>query len=82
MNIEEGARRMKRAGQWMVVVPFFVMLLVMGVVGIFIMGHPNSVYLVGRFGLIYGVALIYLEIPGWVLWLAGWIMEGFAKNPD
>jgi len=82
MNIQEGARRMKRAGQWMVVIPFCIMLLVMVAVGIAILERPNSVGLVGLQPIHAVVLLIWLEIPGWALWLAGWITEGFAKEPD
>jgi hypothetical protein len=32
--------------------------------------------------MIFAVLALYLAIAGGVLWLAGWIVEGFAKEPD
>jgi hypothetical protein len=81
MNIREGARRMKLAGKWMVVVPLCIMILVMGIVGIMIAARPGAASLV-YLGPAFAVALFYLEIPGWALLLFGWIVEGFATKEE
>jgi len=81
MNVREGAARMKRAGQWLFVVPSTVVILCW-VIGL------TAGQLYRGFGILIGPAMIfavlalYLAIAGGVLWLAGWIVEGFAKDPD
>jgi hypothetical protein len=75
MNIHEGARRMCRAGQWMILIPLTVLLLLMLVLGILDLLHPGRG---GSLGLIR--VFLPLMIPGALLWLAGWIVEGFAKE--
>lgn len=81
MNIREGAARMKRAGQWLFVVPssFVILCWVIGVAA----GQLNR-GIGALFGplLIFVVLALYLAIAGGVLWLAGWITEGFAMEPD
>jgi hypothetical protein len=81
MNIHEGAGRMKRAGQWLFVAPstFLILCWVIGVAA----GQLNRGigFLFGPV-MIFAVLALYLAIAGGVLWLAGWIVEGFAKEPD
>ena len=78
MNIAEGARRMKYAGRWMVLFPLSAFLLFVGVVSV-------TAFLPGSaFRYINGAQLLVLPLPiafiGAGLWLAGWIVEGFAKD--
>jgi cadmium resistance protein CadD (predicted permease) len=79
MNVAEGARRMQFAGRWMV---FFALI----AAGLFLIMTLIVAYLPsGSF--IHGIALlgfIPLSVPiatvGAILWLAGWIVEGFSKK--
>jgi hypothetical protein len=79
MNAQEGAERMKRAGQWLFVVPSTIAIVIWAAAATGALLHQ-------RFGvlfpgaMIFGVLAIYLAIAGGVLWLAGWIVEGFAKD--
>jgi len=81
MNVEEGARRMKRAGEWLVFVPTTIAVVIWAVAAAGTLLHQ-------RFGILFpgamvlGVLAIYLAIAGGALWLAGWIVEGFAKDTD
>jgi hypothetical protein len=80
MNIHEGARRMKRAGQWMIMIPLTVVLIIWAVaLAASVALHREELY---HPALLFIIAFVYLAIPGGVLWLAGWIVEGFAKDPD
>jgi hypothetical protein len=79
MNIEEGARRMKTAGQWMFVGPSTIAIL-FWVIGM-IAGHlfrGFGILILAQLWLV-GLAL-YLAIAGAALWLLSWIVEGFAKS--
>ena len=73
MNIHEGVRRMRRAGQWMIVISLAELTLLMfaGALGAHV--DPS---LGGSFRLFFFISVI----PGAFLWLAGWIVEGFAKE--
>jgi hypothetical protein len=81
MNIQEGTGRMIRAGQWLFVVPSTVVILcwVIGLTAGQL--HRGFGILIGPV-MIFAVLSLYLAIAGGVLWLAGWIVEGFAKDPD
>jgi hypothetical protein len=81
MNIQEGAGRMKRAGQWMVLVPSTIAILLWAVGLIAGLMHSGINILIAP-AMIFAVLALYLAIAGGVLWLAGWIVEGFAKEPD
>ena len=76
MNILEGSRRMKQAGRWMLFLALTVMVLLVGISGVM------SLY---RGDLRTPLALIPMSlpffVPGAALWLAGWIVEGFSKEP-
>jgi hypothetical protein len=76
MNIPEGARRMQSAGRW-----------------IFLINSALALCLIGAdfvlppymrdFRLLGIVPLLFLILAlGAALWLAGWIMEGFAKEAN
>jgi nitric oxide reductase large subunit len=81
MSVATGAKRMKIAGRWMVIVAVcaFVLFTGLGVVRAFL---PFSEHFYG-FGLLQFVPLLvlfYIGVPGAILWLAGWIVEGFANE--
>jgi hypothetical protein len=80
MNTQEGARRMKRAGQWMIIIPLTVVLLLWaaGLVASPVLHYDGPFHA----AVLFIVVFVYLAIPGGALWLAAWIVEGFAKNPD
>ena len=81
MNIEEGAGRMKRAGQWLFVAPSSLVILAW-VIGITVgQLHPGFGTLIGP-AMILAVLALYVAIAGGVLWLAGWIVEGFAQKEN
>jgi uncharacterized membrane protein len=68
---------MRHAGRWIMLIPALIALLFMG------REAYLAYYLRGSFSIGSGLlALIALVIPGAVLWLAGWIVEGFAKDTD
>ncbi len=72
---------MKRAGQWLIMIPLTIFLLIWAFVltatllgqSFGILAHPEIILL---------VVMVYLAIPEGALWIAGWIVEGFAKNPN
>jgi hypothetical protein len=74
MNVMEGARRMRRAGRWMVLIPLLVT--------IFLCLLSFIAYALNRRAgfIVFAVPLIPIEILGMILWLAGWIVEGFGKD--
>jgi len=51
-------------------------------IGLVVSAFPHGSRSLGDGVIIIVFAFTYLAIPGGVLWLAGWITEGFAKNPD
>jgi hypothetical protein len=66
MNMAEGARRMRLAA-----LPLFILCLGAAYLGLSLIPElPSSI----------GVLLAYAVIlPGAILWLAGWILQGFAR---
>jgi len=79
MDVQEGARRMKRAGQWLIMVPLTAVLILLAIgLVVSVLRHDSGS--LGRGPIVFLFAFIYLAIPGGVLWLAGWIVEGFAKK--
>lgn len=85
MNVSEGAIRMQHAGRMMV----FVGLIAFGVCAFFSVVFaflPPSLHVSAVFGVISPVVFTVLWISamamaaGAVLWIAGWILEGFAKG--
>jgi len=77
MNLLEGAARMKRAGQWIVYIAVGLCVLMLGMSAISAL-LPNPMHGLGIFDLTF--VLVFLAAPGGVLWLGGWILEGFAKK--
>ena len=73
MNIPEGAYRMRIAGRWLTSVPLlaFVLINLWDILPA-LLHKPN---LQVEFGLF---ETILLALPGGILWLSGWILEGFA----
>jgi hypothetical protein len=79
MNVHEGAKRMKQAGALLALIPVCFFVLILGL-QIAISARKGTA---GLGGVGFGVAdILVLLAPGALLWLAGWITEGFAKNPD
>jgi len=76
MSVQEGARIMKRAGQWTIMIPLTVVLLLSP--AMFTMSFVNRSSFAPD--LILFICLFFLIIPSGALWLAGWIVEGFAKK--
>jgi hypothetical protein len=75
MNIHEAARRMRKAGRWMILIPVGLALLLVGREVVY------GFYHLGNGGLYPGIfGLVPLTVPGALLWLAGWIVEGFAED--
>ena len=78
MNIREGARRMRRVGQWMILIPLSIILVVWGT------ALANALITRSAEGMTLGVRLLFpailAAIPGAALWVAAWILEGFGKG--
>ena len=73
MNIYAGATRMRRGGCWI----FFISLCLIAVALVPISAH----YRLGPTYLVPPAAiLVMLGLFGGLLWLAGWIVEGFGKS--
>lgn len=78
MNALEGARRMQVAGRRIVWVALGLTVLFWGLLMLFSYLHGGSF---GGFGFLEpAILFVYMACPGVVLWLAGWIVEGFAKK--
>ena len=84
MNIHEGTRRMKRAGIWLAVIgvcwrapAVCTQMIVLFPFG----GTPNARGVAFAKGLLIE-EIILAAVPGALLWIAAWIVEGFAKEPD
>jgi hypothetical protein len=77
MNIHEGARRIKSIGQYMLFASLgvFAALLCLLIVALV---WPALGF---NFAIVDLILLpLLVAVPGAVLWGAGWIMEGFAKE--
>jgi len=76
MNVQEGAKRMRRAGIWLVVLPVCWMVLAWLWRAIAYLHTGTGLVASGL-----GIADIFiLATPGALLWLVGWIVEGFAQK--
>ncbi len=75
MNVHEGARRMKRAGKWLVMMPVAAILILSIIVEIGALFAPGK----GDPAILFPLCLPLL-VPGILLWIAGWIVEGFAQK--
>jgi hypothetical protein len=81
MNVSKGVRRMQTAGRWMIMVPLTALLVAMAVwlakalLRADVVSSPLPI-------LMFVPLLAPLAVIGGVLWLAGWILEGFMKDAD
>jgi len=82
MNVAEGSRRMRRAGRWMVLVSASVFVSFLFLAELF--SNLNMGDFINWFGILQLLMplLLIVAIPGGALWLAGWILDGFAKDTD
>jgi len=78
MNVQEGARRMRRAGVWLALIPACWCALVL-CIQIAFMFRAGIGAIAGGLGI---SEILIAATPGVLLWIAGWIVEGFAKEPD
>jgi hypothetical protein len=79
MNVAEGARRMQYAGRWMVFIALIGSVLFAGLT-LVLAYLPGGQYVHG-FGVLEFIPLFFpIATMGAILWLAGWIVEGFAKK--
>ncbi len=84
MNVQEGARRMQYAGAWLAVIPACLSALVV-IFQMTSLFSPDATRIAGRLAIVGGFRLgeiLVAGLPGIALWIAGWIVEGFAKDPD
>ena len=75
MNIHEGARRMQRAEQWMVMIVLSVLVLLVLAGAVMTSFHSGTLFpwsLIPEF--------IPLLLLGVLLWIAGWIVDGFGRD--
>ena len=85
MNVLEGSRRMQKSGRRITIysgIAFIVLLILFEAWVYFRDSLPGDAVAQGTVRVIFAVIpvdIIALLIGG-VLWLAGWIMEGFNKN--
>ena len=85
MNIVEGAKRMQRAGRAMAIVALsaFVLCAIAAAVYAFL---PSSMHVSEVFGMVMPlmVSAVWLcsiaIVVGAILWIAGWILEGFLHH--
>jgi|HubBroStandDraft_1064217.scaffolds.fasta_scaffold58971_2 hypothetical protein len=77
MNIAGGARRMRRVGRYVVLAALGVFALLFGLLAAALLRPSLGIH----FAMIDLILLpILVAIPGASLWLAGWIVEGFAEK--
>lgn len=76
MNIQEGARRMQKAGRWLIALPLGLLLILFIVWAVEVLFVRNDL----RNPLGMTLFCIPFLVPGTALWLAGWIVDGFAKE--
>ena len=76
MNVEEGARRIKPAGMWLALIPAALGSLLV-CLRVFLMTGPGIGAIAGSIGIL---EVLLLAIPGVLLWIAGWIVEGLAQE--
>jgi hypothetical protein len=76
MNVREGARRMRKAGRMLILAPLVVLVIlnIVWIVEYFLVRND----LRSAMGLI--PICIPFMVPGAALWLAGWMVDGFAKD--
>jgi hypothetical protein len=74
MNITEGARRMQSAGRWIFLINSAFVLCLIGV-DFLLPAYMRDFRFLGIVPLLFPILVF-----GAALWLAGWIMDGFAKD--
>ena len=79
MNVAEGARRMQFAGRWMVSIALIGSILFVGLT-LVLAYLPSSQSFHGIAMLEFIPLFLPIAGTGAILWLAGWIVEGFAKK--
>lgn len=87
MNLTEGAIRMQRVGRAMVIIALgaFALCVCLAVIYAFL---PSFVHAATFFAVLSPVVFTLIWISamamaaGAVLWIAGWILEGFAKGAN
>lgn len=85
MNIQEGASRMQRAGRAMVIIALsaFTLCAVLAAVFAFL---PSYLHVSEIFGIVLPLLIAVLWICatasalGGILWIGGWILEGFFHH--
>jgi hypothetical protein len=84
MNIQEGARRMRRVGVWLALIPASLLALALcfQIASLFRTGVGTIVSGVAFVGGLGIGEIILAATPGALLWVAAWIVEGFAKDSD
>lgn len=78
MNAQEGARRMRYAGMWLALIPACWCALVL-FIQIAFMFRAGIGAIAGGLGI---SEIVIAATPGVLLWIAAWIVEGFAKDPE
>jgi hypothetical protein len=81
MNVIEGARRMQTAGRWMAFTPVCLGLLFI-CLSLVIANLPLGRNSLGFPLFAFVPLLLPIGIIGVFLWIAGWIVEGFAQKSD
>ena len=85
MNVTEGAIRMQRAGRAMAIIGLVAFVLSAITSGIYAF-LPASLHIADIFGVLLPAVFTILWMSamavavGAVLWIGGWILEGFAKS--
>jgi hypothetical protein len=85
MNIKEGARRMQRAGRAMVILALCAFALCAVAAGVYSF-LPSYLHVIEVFGVVLPLLLTVIWIcavaigVGTVLWVAGWILDGFHNE--
>jgi hypothetical protein len=81
MNVHEGARRMRHAGIWLSQVSFLLGALLLGFQTVLLLRFSTGPFIAG-----FAILGVFLNVfPcaflfGVLLWIAGWIVEGFAME--
>jgi hypothetical protein len=82
MNVEESARRIKRSGKWLVFITATTILL-LSIAGVIAGGSILDIEFAGFFPFVFRLlapATYCLLVAGVLIWIAGWVVEGFAKK--
>ena len=77
MKAGELAKRLKRAGRWLLLVPACWIVLVFCPQAFWMLRSGNGILWVRGPGF---AETFVLAAPGMLFWIAGWVVEGFAKD--